>query len=1020
MSANAEGDREMEYTSSTLKLLQQYENMTLERDKDLDYIEKGDSTLNRNGSGPSYDELFKENVKLRLKVSEYKAEIDELKNLLNELKSTSGEAVVLKHQRSTLQTPQNATICLPPRSADRMKNAKNLTLTDSTMEQLNLPRSPATFQLNKPELQDELKEQTDVTKFSSEVSTSSEKNPEWTVNSPPSNVTLGSPATSVSYTTSRISINSSQSPSVQATSQLRKPDSPSSQRTALRSPQRVNRVTHLINNELHSPLKEQFSDYDEEMDVSGTTVSEVPQDITIDSTAQFEKKSPRVKKLTMDQDINFSPSSKQKLNTFTEMINRTFGDEENGQKQNSPSIESPNFDSSNSPNSKLLASPVKFQNNTNESLLAIPNKKKSDISSSSLLKSSLPENVSAASISTTVSRPYSPRSSSSSSRIPPPTHQTSYTESESGYSTKSVPSTPLISDIPLFVQPDDFPTVAVSAVSTLYINFDDPSKNILFSVVDKSSGKEMFKFAKSFEQILELDNMFKIRLMEKYNLPSLPKKQMFQTTIPIKVDLRRELISDYFVEVFQASQTVPITALKLAQFISTDTVINIPSDDSSKEGILLLRKNKTLGSSTSWKVRYAVIDNQLLLLYDQGTLAESIKMNNSAIELQANLPDDKYGTKNGFIINEPKKSGLSSFNKHFLSAETGRQREEWISALMRICNSNSNSIKTELFNSSQDQGSSSDISLDNSFNGAIGPMVNLESYNKNSPVDPSAVPELDKETKRTRMRSFFPFKKTHAHNSGSTIDFQEVGDESTESSISKALKSMNLDEPEPLTIFGSDVKNSISISSNFYNGNYEIPTVVYRCLEFLYKRRAVSEEGIFRLSGSSALIKSLQEQFERELDINLCEYNNEEHRGGGLLDVNTVTGLLKLYFRSLPHLIFGDIMYDDFRNAAESSSGKPDEIALKFRELVHGEKMQKENYSLMYVLFELLVKINDNNKVNKMNLRNLCIVFSPTLNIPVNILQPFITDFRCIFQGTDPLNNEERQNVDVYIPQISK
>lgn len=111
-------------------------------------------------------------------------------------------------------------------------------------------------------------------------------------------------------------------------------------------------------------------------------------------------------------------------------------------------------------------------------------------------------------------------------------------------------------------------------------------------------------------------------------------------------------------------------------------------------------------------------------------------------------------------------------------------------------------------------------------------------------------------------------------------------------------------------------------------------------------------------------------------------------------------------------------MYDEFKNIAESNSNDPTRIALEFREVITGGKIQPANYSLMYVLFELLVKINENNKVNKMNLRNLCIVFSPTLNIPVNILRPFIEDFQCVFVGKDPLQLEERQNIDIQIPQM--
>lgn len=40
-----------------------------------------------------------------------------------------------------------------------------------------------------------------------------------------------------------------------------------------------------------------------------------------------------------------------------------------------------------------------------------------------------------------------------------------------------------------------------------------------------------------------------------------------------------------------------------------------------------------------------------------------------------------------------------------------------------------------------------------------------------------------------------------------------------------------------------------------------LPSIVFRCIDFLEKKHAEQEEGIYRLSGSSAVIKALKDRF---------------------------------------------------------------------------------------------------------------------------------------------------------------
>lgn len=66
-----------------------------------------------------------------------------------------------------------------------------------------------------------------------------------------------------------------------------------------------------------------------------------------------------------------------------------------------------------------------------------------------------------------------------------------------------------------------------------------------------------------------------------------------------------------------------------------------------------------------------------------------------------------------------------------------------------------------------------------------------------------------------------------------------------------------------------------------------------------------------------------------------------------------------------------------------------------FNVLVH--KLPVANFELLRHLSSFLIEIVDNSGLNKMTVRNVGIVFAPTLNIPAPLISFFLTDFADIF-----------------------
>jgi len=65
------------------------------------------------------------------------------------------------------------------------------------------------------------------------------------------------------------------------------------------------------------------------------------------------------------------------------------------------------------------------------------------------------------------------------------------------------------------------------------------------------------------------------------------------------------------------------------------------------------------------------------------------------------------------------------------------------------------------------------------------------------------------------------------------------------------------------------------------------------------------------------------------------------------------------------------------------------------------------NYSLLRALTAHLVSIVQNANVNKMTMRNVCIVFSPTLGIPAGVFSLMLAEFDRVFNVNDDADEAE-------------
>lgn len=245
---------------------------------------------------------------------------------------------------------------------------------------------------------------------------------------------------------------------------------------------------------------------------------------------------------------------------------------------------------------------------------------------------------------------------------------------------------------------------------------------------------------------------------------------------------------------------------------------------------------------------------------------------------------------------------------------------------------------------------------------------------------PGAASAPTSEDKKQRKRSFFGFgPKTRSSSDGQDSVFggSETGSQST---------------PPPglaRQVFGAPLGEAVRLCSPV-DVDVPLPCVVYRCVEYLDRKNGTREEGIFRLSGSNVVIKQLRERFNTEGDVNLLTDNQ-------YYDIHAVASLLKLYLRELPTTILTRELQREFLASTEMAD-RGDKVAA-MRELA--TRLPQVNATLLKYLISFLIRIINNADVNKMNVRNVGIVFSPTLNIPAPVFALFLQHYQDIF-GVDP------------------
>jgi len=152
-----------------------------------------------------------------------------------------------------------------------------------------------------------------------------------------------------------------------------------------------------------------------------------------------------------------------------------------------------------------------------------------------------------------------------------------------------------------------------------------------------------------------------------------------------------------------------------------------------------------------------------------------------------------------------------------------------------------------------------------------------------------------------------------------------------------------------------------------FNDNELVPYLVKVCCDIV-NEKGLEIVGIYRVPGNNAAVTYLTEQINKGVHA----FALEDYRWQ---DVNVVSSLLKSFFRKLPDPLFTVEMYGSFIEASKIE--QPAKRLEALRRLVRD--MPDAHHETLRYLIQHLCNVADHSNINKMEVRNLAIVFGPTL-----------------------------------------
>ncbi|XP_070758042.1 SLIT-ROBO Rho GTPase-activating protein 3-like isoform X3 [Enoplosus armatus] len=178
-------------------------------------------------------------------------------------------------------------------------------------------------------------------------------------------------------------------------------------------------------------------------------------------------------------------------------------------------------------------------------------------------------------------------------------------------------------------------------------------------------------------------------------------------------------------------------------------------------------------------------------------------------------------------------------------------------------------------------------------------------------------------------------------------------------------KPQRMRKSRPRSIFNRKLFNG-NMEAFIQDSGQPIPVVVESCVRYI-NLYGLQQQGIFRVPGSQVEVNDIKNAFERGEDPLVDDQSDH--------DINSVAGVLKLYFRGLENPLFPKERFLDLISTTKLDSGA--ERAHHLQQII--VTLQRPVIIVMRYLFAFLNHLSQYSDENMMDPYNLAICFGPTL-----------------------------------------
>ncbi|KAI8373471.1 Rho GTPase activation protein [Choanephora cucurbitarum] len=171
-----------------------------------------------------------------------------------------------------------------------------------------------------------------------------------------------------------------------------------------------------------------------------------------------------------------------------------------------------------------------------------------------------------------------------------------------------------------------------------------------------------------------------------------------------------------------------------------------------------------------------------------------------------------------------------------------------------------------------------------------------------------------------------------------------------------------------LPLFGSPLVTALARSSFTTSSGLSIPGVLAKCFQEI-EQKGLDIEGIFRKSGSTAIINQLQSEFEDDQNPFLISIPPT-------VTVHSLTGLFKRYLQLLPEPVIPRQHQPLFLEVFDQEHYSKETLKRRLKEAC--KKLPYEHLHLLQFLIDVAYKIQLHQEKNQMSVESLAIIFAPT------------------------------------------